>query len=116
MCRRSGRGIQLIRTRRAITKAAARGITFTCGDREEPTFLSKAILKSDLARIDSLLAAGANPNARWSTRGDRLPIQDAIECRGFGWPCIHTLSIVQRLLRAGADPNARWCEFESRLG
>lgn len=99
----------------AITAAAARGVAFTCGDLDLPTFVSTAIFANDTARVERLLAAGADPDARWGGSGDRLPIQDALECRMFGFTC-DTAAMARALLAHGADPNARWCEFESRLG
>lgn len=99
----------------AITTAAARGVNFTCGDVDTPTLASRAIFANDTARLERLLAAGADPDARWGGHGDRLPIQDAIECRMFGFSC-NQAGIVRLLLAHGADPNARWCEFESRGG
>lgn len=99
----------------AITTAAAGGVTFACGDLDAPTFTSRAVFANDTDRLERLLATGTDPNARWGGRGDRLPLQDAIECRQFGFSC-DRLPIVRMLLAHGADPNARWCEFESRLG
>lgn len=100
----------------AITAAAARGVNFNCGEVDPPTLASRAIFDNDLDRLERLLAAGADPNARWGGRhGDRLPIQDAIECRMFGFACEQP-PLVRLLLAHGADPNARWCEFESRGG
>lgn len=100
----------------AITAAAARGVNFSCGDVDTPTLASRAIFANDLDRLERLLTAGADPNARWGGHsGDRLPMQDAIECRMFGFACDQA-GIVRLLLAHGADPNARWCEFESRLG
>jgi ankyrin repeat protein len=100
----------------AITAAAARGVNFSCGDVDTPTLATRAIFANDLDRLERLLTAGADPNARWGGRhADRLPIQTAIECPIFLFECDQG-AIVRLLLAHGADPNARWCEFESRGG
>lgn len=99
----------------ALVSAAMRGETVTCGDTESALPLDWAIMngRPDVARL--LLEAGADPNARWGWRGDRFPLQDAIE-----WlPYAHQLrrrELIGLLLHHGADPNARWCPFESRAG
>ncbi len=70
-------------------------------------------MRDALDVVRALLAAGADPNARWSSHGDRLPLQEAIE---EWYRLVHRREIVDLLLRHGADPNARWCPFESRAG
>jgi hypothetical protein len=99
----------------AILAAARRGEKVTCGPEDEPLPLDWAILQGrpDVARV--LLDAGADPNARWSSRGDRFPLQDAIEWLPFEH-ARHRRELIGLLLRHGADPDARWCPFESRAG
>ena len=81
------------------------------------TPLSAAVLEDDLVRVEALLAAGADPNERWSQSGDRFPLQEAISPwvpRGANPP--NRDAIIRALLAHGADPNARFCFFETRVG
>jgi ankyrin repeat protein len=107
----------------AIRRAAARGAKFTCtsDDRDVMGYalpLDRAVVDDRPDRVRALLAAGADPNARWWGRGDRHPLQEAVECSYWstGWlpRCRNGAEMVRLLLRAGADPNAGWCQFESR--
>jgi ankyrin repeat protein len=100
----------------SIGRLAARGGNFTCGPREEPLPLDEAVINDHVPRVRALLEAKADPNARWSTRGDRFPLQEAIEARSYANPSAHRAEIMQLLLEHGADPNQRWCPFESRGG
>jgi ankyrin repeat protein len=101
-----------------ITRVGAQGGDFTCGDLEVPPPLDAAILHGDVARVGALLDAGADPRTRWSTSGDRHPLEGAMT-----WMQYNSRSrtggnegreIVRLLLRHGADPDARWCTDESR--
>lgn len=98
----------------AIAQAAAQGEDFTCGGISKPLPLDEAVLSRATDRVRMLLESGADPNARWSSHGDRNPLQEAIECKLSGTPCLDRAEIVRLLLRHGADPNGRWCPFESR--
>lgn len=98
----------------AIARVASQGGDFTCGPAFDPTPLDEAVMNDAPALVRALLEARADPNARWSSHGDRFPLQDAIEARAYGWPHTHRAEIVRLLLRHGADPNSRWCPFESR--
>jgi hypothetical protein len=60
--------------------------------------LVKAVVNNDLAKVQSAIAAGANPNVTIDTAKMPLMIQ---ACLG------NDLSIIQILLAAGADPNCR---------
>ena len=100
----------------AVLRAAAHGANFTCGGIEDPLPLDVAVLTDAPARVRALLAAHADPNARWSSNGDRFPLQEAIEARSYGRTLTHRLEIIGMLLQHGADPNARWCPFETRGG
>lgn len=83
----------------------------------EPTALSEAVIRDDLAKVESLLAAGADPNLRWGRQGDRFPLQDAIQAMQFprrDSPPPNRDAIIRTLLLHGADPNARFCFYESR--
>jgi ankyrin repeat protein len=100
----------------AIVQAGRRGVVFTC---ELPEItghlpLDAAVLEDDAVRVTALLDAGADPNARWTPRGDRFPLQTAVEIRQYGRSDKHRTEIIQLLLDHGADPNQRWCEYESR--
>jgi uncharacterized protein len=98
----------------AITRAAAQGANFTCGPELDRLPLDEAIRHDDPAVVRALLEAGADPNARWSSHGDRFPLQGAIEAQIYWGRLAHRDEIIRLLLRYGADPNARWCPFESR--
>ena len=98
----------------AIARVASQGGDFTCGPAFDPTPLDEAVMNDAPTLVRALLEARADPNARWSSHGDRFPLQDAIEARAYGWPHTHRAEIVRLLLRHGADPNSRWCPFESR--
>jgi ankyrin repeat protein len=97
-----------------IEPLVRRGVVFTCGSGSEPLLLDEAVFKDDVDAVRALLAAHADPNARWSSHGDRFPLQGAIEAQTFGLPRAHRMQIIRLLLQHGADPNARWCFFESR--
>jgi ankyrin repeat protein len=97
----------------AIRRAADAGADFTCGDAFGPMPLDDEIMTGRPDRVEALLEAGADPNARWSPLGDRHPLQEAI----YKHPSDRDRrEFVRLLLRHGADPNARWCPFESRAG
>src|SRR5688572_28190363 len=83
----------------SIARVAKGGRQFTCGGVEFPTPLSGAILSDDVVRVRALVEARADPNARWTVRGDRHPLQDAIEAASFGSQALHTAEIVRSLLR-----------------
>ena len=100
----------------ALVAAAKRGEKVTCGDPDNPLPLDRAVTADAPDVVRALLEAGADPNARWTSRGDFFPLQEAIESRQFGFGSAHRAEIVRLLLRHGADPNARWCPFESRQG
>jgi uncharacterized protein len=99
----------------AIGRAAGQGADFTCGKPEDSLPLDRAILSGSLERVRALLEAGADPNARWSSHGDRFPLQELIEVRRYGVQRIDRVAIARLLLQHGADPNARWCPDGSRL-
>ena len=85
----------------------------TTGDYPLP--LDEAVVTGQPDRVQTLLEAGADPNARWSSHGDRFPLEEAVE--GHYQQVTspeHHAEIVAQLLKHGADPNARWCPFESR--
>src|SRR5437867_4029289 len=84
----------------------------TSGD--DPQALDEAVLAGDPVRVRALLENGADPNARWSWKGDRFPLQEAIAERRFLGVPSNQAAIVRLLLRHGAEPNARWCPFETR--
>ena len=83
---------------------------------EDPLPLDTAIFRQEPARVRALLEQGADPNVRWSSHGDRFPLEEAIELdRSYGvLSPAYRGEIVRLLLDHGADPNARWCPFESR--
>ena len=100
----------------AVRRLVAEGVAPNCGDDLSPTVLSEAILYDRIAVVRELLEAGANPDLRWSSHGDRLPVQDVIESGAlFGMRQVHRAESLALLIRHGADVNARWCPFESRL-
>jgi ankyrin repeat protein len=99
----------------AIVDAARRGDVFTCGLRNDPLPLDRAVMADRPDRVRALLEAGADPNAQWGPHGDRMPLQMAVESQVFGYGRLkHRAEIVQALLDHGADPNVRWCPYESR--
>ncbi len=64
------------------------------------TALFDAVKKSDLPKVQALLAKGANPNA--SLENGYTPLMEAVDCRsGLSMP------IVQALLAKGANVNAK---------
>jgi hypothetical protein len=99
----------------ALVAAVRGGEPATCGADRDAMPLDSAIAwgRPDVVRV--LLEAGADPNARWTSRGDRFPLQEAIE-PWYADSHRHRREIVGLLLQHGADPNARWCPFESRQG
>ena len=98
----------------AIAKAASQGEHFTCSDGSGPTPLDEAVLNNAPGFVDTLLRAGADPNARWSSRGDRFPLQEIVEAHSYGKSITHRVEIMHLLFQHGADPNAQWCPFETR--
>jgi ankyrin repeat protein len=99
----------------AIARAASRGVQFTCGEPEYALPLDRAVLSGSLERVRALLEAGADPNARWASYGDRFPLQEVIEARRYGVQQMDRVAMARLLLQHGADPNARWCPDGSRL-
>ena len=99
----------------ALLAAVQRGEEVTCGSNEGPLPLDVAVLHDRPDVVRALLEAGADPSVRWTLKGDRFPLQEAIEPT-FRSPVLHRREIVGLLLRHRADPNARWCPSESRLG
>jgi ankyrin repeat protein len=99
-----------------IARIAARGGMFTCGAKDEPLPLDKAVVADNPTLVRALLEAHADPNARWGYNGDRFPLQEALEARSDQNHSSHRSQIVEMLLQHGADPNQRWCPFESRGG
>jgi len=99
----------------AIRRLGARGATFTCGPASEPLLLDEAVATDSIDIVRALLEAHADPNARWTKKGDRFPLQESIQALSYGFPTTHRVEIIRLLLDHGADPNARWCPFESRL-
>jgi uncharacterized protein len=99
----------------AIERAARQGANFTCGEPGASLPLDRAVLGGSVDRVRALLEAGADPNARWSSHGDRFPLQEVIEARRYGAQQIDRVAIARLLLQHGADPNARWCPADSRL-
>jgi ankyrin repeat protein len=81
---------------------------------EDPLPLDLAIQSGDLATVRRLLDEGTNPNLRWSSSGDRFPIQEVLEGSSFGYRISNPAELLRMLLEGGADANARWCPFESR--
>lgn len=99
----------------ALRALAAEHVAMSCGDLLEPPPLDRAILEDQVDLVTALLEGGADPNLRWSSHGDRAPLNSAIAAEGYYGPRLHRAELVSLLIRHGADVNARWCEFESRL-
>jgi hypothetical protein len=87
---------------------------FPTSSNEDPLPLDRAIMSGDLDQVRALLKQGANPNLRWSHRGDRLPIMEVLESPIYRYPVADRAEYLRLLLQHGADPNAKWCPFESR--
>jgi ankyrin repeat protein len=82
---------------------------------DDPQPLDNAVMNQQPALVRALLDRGADPNVRWSSHGDRFPLQEAIELDGsYRITQVYRAEIIRQLLSHGADPNARWCPFESR--
>jgi hypothetical protein len=85
----------------------------------QPTPLADAVIRDDLERVTSLLAAGADPDERWGPLGDRFPLQEAIHWHSQGHldgpPPRNRDAIIRALLEHGANPNARYCHYETRV-
>jgi ankyrin repeat protein len=96
-----------------LINAVSRGDNVNCGALEDPLPLDWAVMADSPEAVRALLEAGADPNARWESHGDRFPLEEAIEGQPMGTRG-HRSEIIRLLLRYGADPNARWCPFESR--
>ena len=99
-----------------VKRLAAAGAVFTCGLSDNSLPLDQAVLADDPALVLGLLEAHADPTARWSSHGDRFPLQEALEVQSFGRRSTHRAQILRILLTQGADPDQRWCPFESRGG
>jgi ankyrin repeat protein len=97
----------------AVRAAARNGMDFTCSTSDTWTPLDYAIFHGRMDLVRVLLDVGVDPNARWSWRGDRFPLQEAIEDQ-WGSVGSNRAELVRLLLRHGADPHLRWCPFESR--
>src|SRR3954447_5929109 len=89
----------------AIKRLAAGGAVFTCGPAEDPLPLDIAVMKDDPALVLGLLEAHADPTARWSSHGDRFPLQEALETESYGRRSTHRNQILGVLLTRGADPD-----------
>ena len=99
----------------AVRALAAEHVAMSCGDPDDAPPLDQAILEDRVDVVTALLDGGADPNMRWSSHGDRWPLNSAIAAEGYYGPRLHRAEIVSLLIRHGADVNGRWCEFESRL-
>jgi ankyrin repeat protein len=91
-----------------LTHAAGKQDSFTSSSRV-PLPLDVAIQADRIDEVRTLLASGADPNARWGALGDDLPLRDALVPYRAS-----SSSIVQLLLEHGANPNAAWCPPGSR--
>lgn len=98
-----------------IRALAAEHVAMSCGDPLDPPPLDRAILEDQVDVVTALLESGADPNMRWSSHGDRAPLNSAIAAEGYYGPRLHRAELVSLLVKHGADVNGRWCEFESRL-
>lgn len=97
-----------------IRALAAARVPMSCGDLEQGGPLDHAVMDDRVEVVRALLEGGADPNMRWSTHGDRWPLNSAIVAAAHNGPRAHRAEIVSLLIRHGADVNGRWCEFESR--
>jgi ankyrin repeat protein len=81
---------------------------------DDPTPLVRAIWEGEPAKVEALVKAGSDPDARWGS-GDRFALSEVIVPHNFG-PPRHRDEIVRLLLAHDADPDQRFCPFESRAG
>jgi hypothetical protein len=90
-----------------IKRLAAGGAVFTCGPADSPPPLDEAVMRDEPALVLALLEAHADPTARWSSHGDRFPLQEVLEIQSYGRRSTHREQIMRVLLSHGADPNQR---------
>lgn len=101
------RCIRLPHVMRRMAQAAAdviRVITTTVDEENNQTILQATCCANDINAVGSLLAMGADPNAR-ADEEQYTPLHEAMNgspFRPLGEP--HKMHIVDMLLRAGADP------------
>jgi Ankyrin repeats (many copies) len=100
----------------AIRRVNLRVAGIMCrGSVNDPWPLDIAVLSDRPARVRAVLEMGADTEARWSSHGDRFPLQEVTECSLYPeGPCSNALEMVTLLLEYGANPDARFCPFESR--
>ncbi|MGE0360353.1 MAG: ankyrin repeat domain-containing protein [Vicinamibacterales bacterium] len=101
----------------AVRQLATAGVSVSCSVETQVamTALDRAVIDDRVEVVRALLEVGADPNLRWSSHGDRFPLQQAIESASYGLHPRHRTEIIAMLLRHGADPDAAWCPFESRV-
>jgi ankyrin repeat protein len=83
-------------------------------DSDGPRPIDVALQANQIEEVRKLLEGGTDPNARWLTSGDRLPIQEVLESSSYGYGISPAAEFIRLLLKHGADANAKWCPFESR--
>jgi ankyrin repeat protein len=98
----------------AIGSLARGGAEFTCGPAGGAFPLDEAVMSGRSDIVEALLAARANPNARWGPYGDRFALQDVVDSGWYRGPLSARSGIIEQLLSHGANPDARWCPYESR--
>jgi ankyrin repeat protein len=103
----------LTRWLRFAAAVTAAGLVSACaadapprgGDKEQA--LAAATLAADIAKVNELLAAGANPNLRVDVQGnDESSWYLALDSLRPNRPA--TIDIVKAMLKSGADPSKAW--------
>jgi ankyrin repeat protein len=88
-----------------LVSACAAGAPPRGGDKEQA--LAAATVAADIAKVNELLAAGANPNLRVDIQGnDESPWYLALDSLRPNRPA--TIDIVKAMLKSGADATKAW--------
>jgi hypothetical protein len=90
----------------AAIRALAAERRVSCGDPRSPP-LDQAILETG-STWSPPCSSGADPDMRWSSHGDRAPLNNAIAAQGYYGRGCTAAELVSLLVKHGADVNGRW--------